>query len=356
MLLKGPPQDMPRGIEGGGFFTMLHRITLVAVLVLALASAASAGTLQDVQKDGFLKCGTHIENPGFSALDSNGKRVGFDVDFMRAVAAAVNVPEIKFVPLTSKERLPALQSGEIDLLIRTTTLTMSRDVKLGLDYTTTTLYDGQGMMVRKALGVKNAKELDGASICLQTGSTTELNIADYFRKHNMSYTPVVFDKQADVRKAYDAGRCDVHTTDVSGLAAQRSLMKNPAEHVILPEVISKEPLGPYVRQGDDQWGDIVRWAVWLTVAAEEKGITKTNVANMYANSKDPEVQRMLGKTGSLWTDLGLDTGAPVRVIKAVGNYGEIFERNLGPKTPLRLERGLNAQWTGGGLLYAPPFR
>lgn len=335
---------------------MLYRIGFVALLVLLLASFANAGTLQDVQKDKFLKCGTHIENPGFSALDSTGKRVGFDVDFMRAVAAAVNVPEIKFVPLTSKERLPALQSGEIDLLVRTTTLTTSRDVKLGLDFITTTLYDGQGMMVRKSSGIKNAKELDGASICLQTGSTTELNIADYFRKNNMSYTPVVFDKQADVRKAYDAGRCDVHTTDISGLAAQRSLMQNPGEHVILPQVISKEPLGPYVRQGDDQWEDVARWTVWLTIAAEEKGITKANVESKFASSKDPEVQRMLGKTGTLWTDLGLDAGAPVRVIKAVGNYGEIFERNLGPKTPLRMDRGLNAQWTDGGLLYAPPFR
>ncbi|WP_027179615.1 amino acid ABC transporter substrate-binding protein [Maridesulfovibrio bastinii] len=334
----------------------LRAISVSLVLMLLLASAASAGTLENVRKDGFLKCGTHIENPGFSSLDSNGKRVGFDVDFMRAVAAAVNVPEIKFVPLTSKERLPALQSGEVDLLARTTTLTMSRDVKLGLDFTVTTLYDGQGMMVRKSLGIKSAKELDGASVCLQTGSTTELNISDYFRKNGMKFTPVVFDKQADVRKAYDAGRCDVHTTDISGLAAQRSLMKDPSEHVILPEVISKEPLGPYVRQGDDQWEDIVRWTVWLTMSAEEKGITQANVEKMYAESKDPEVQRMLGKTGSLWTDLGLDEKAPIRIIKAVGNYGEIFERNLGPNTPLRLERGLNAQWTKGGLIYAPPFR
>ncbi len=332
------------------------RVSVVGLAVLLLASAASATTLENVKKDGFLKCGTHIENPGFSALDSNGKRVGFDVDFMSAVAAAVNVPEIKFVPLTSKERLPALQSGEVDLLARTTTLTMSRDVKLGLDFIITTLYDGQGMMVRKELGVKSAKELDGASICLQTGSTTELNISDYFRKNGMTFKPVVFDKQADVRKAYDAGRCDVHTTDISGLAAQRSLMKNPEDNIILPEVISKEPLGPYVRQGDDQWEDIVRWTVWLTIAAEEKGITQANVDDMFANSQDPEVQRMLGKTDTLWTDLGLDQGAPVRIIKAVGNYGEIFDRNLGPKTPLRMERGLNAQWTNGGLLYAPPFR
>lgn len=331
-------------------------VALTGLFVFAAATFANAGTLEDVQKDGFLKCGTHIENPGFSALDSNGERIGFDVDFCRAVGAAVNVPEIKYTALTSKERLPALQSGEIDLLSRTTTHTMSRDVKLGLDFTVTTLYDGQGMMVRKDLGVKSAKDLDGATICLQTGSTTELNISDYFRKHGMNFTPVVFDKQPDVRKAYDTGRCDVHTTDVSGLAAQRSLMEKPAEHVILPELISKEPLAPVVRQGDDQWADVVRWIIWLTQAAEEKGITAANVDKMFAESNDPEVQRMLGKTGSLWTDLGLDQAAPVRVIKLVGNYGEIFDRNLGPKTPLRLERGPNAQWIDGGLIYAPPFR
>ncbi|GFM33175.1 amino acid ABC transporter substrate-binding protein [Desulfovibrio subterraneus] len=331
-------------------------VALAAAGVLFASSAAQAGTLQDVQANGFLKCGTHIENPGFSALDSNGQRFGFDVDFCRAVGAAVNTPEIKYTPLTSKERLPALQSGEIDLLSRTTTYTMSRDANLGLDFTNITLYDGQGMMVRKSSGIKSAKELDGATICLQTGSTTELNISDYFRKNGMSFTPVVFDKQPDVRAAYDAGRCDVHTTDVSGLAAQRSLMQNPDDHVILPELISKEPLGPVVRHGDNQWADVVRWTVWLTMAAEEFGITADNVEKIYAESTDPEVQRMLGKTGTLWQDLGLDQGAPVRVLKTVGNYGQIFDRNLGANTPLRLERGPNEQWNKGGLIYVPPFR
>ncbi|KAF1074563.1 amino acid ABC transporter substrate-binding protein [Halodesulfovibrio sp. MK-HDV] len=244
--------------------------TLALVLAFVLtASCALASTLEDVTKRGYLKCGTHIENPGFSALDSSGKRLGFDVDFCRAVGAATNV-NVKYTPLTSKERLPALQSGEIDLLSRTTTQTMSRDTNLGLDFTVVTLYDGQGLMVRKELGITKASELDGATICLQTGSTTELNVADYFRKHNMKFTPVVFDKQPDVRKAYDTGRCDVHTTDVSGLAAQRSLMENPEEHIILPELISKEPLAPVVRHGDNQWGDIVRWTIWLTMAADEK--------------------------------------------------------------------------------------
>ncbi len=353
-----PWGDVPLISGEEDFFIM--RSFLISVSTVALLATAVAGvqaaTLKDVQKDGFLKCGTHIENPGFSALDSKGQRIGFDVDFCRAVAAAVNVPEVKYTALTSKERLPALQSGEVDLLSRTTTQTMSRDTQLGLDFTVTTLYDGQGMMVRKELGVKSAKELDGATVCLQTGSTTELNITDYFRKTGMKFTPVVFDKQPDVRKAYDSGRCDVHTTDISGLAAQRSLMENPKDHLILPEVISKEPLAPVVRHGDNQWADIVRWTIWLTMAAEEKGITSENVATMMAESKDPEVQRMLGKTGTLWTDLGLDAQAPIRVLKTVGNYGQIFERNLGPNTPLGLERGLNAQWTDGGLIYAPPFR
>lgn len=335
---------------------MRSLLLTVGGLVALSMSTAQAGTLQDVQQDGFLKCGTHIENPGFSALDSKGQRIGFDVDFCRAVGAAADVSEIKYTALTSKERLPALQSGEVDLLSRTTTLTMSRDTKLGLDFTVTTLYDGQGMMVRKDLGITDAKDLDGATVCLQTGSTTELNISDYFRKNNLEFTPVVFDKQPDVRKAYDTGRCDVHTTDISGLAAQRSLMENPAEHLILSELISKEPLGPVVRHGDNQWGDIVRWTIWLTMAAEEHGITAANVEQVYAESKDPETQRMLGKTGSLWADLGLDQGAPVRILKTVGNYGEIFERNLGENTPLRLERGFNAQWNDGGLIYAPPFR
>jgi len=330
--------------------------TLALVLAFVLtASCAFASTLEDVTKRGYLKCGTHIENPGFSALDSSGKRIGFDVDFCRAVGAATNV-DVKYTPLTSKERLPALQSGEIDLLSRTTTQTMSRDTNLGLDFTVVTLYDGQGLMVRKELGITKASELDGATICLQTGSTTELNVADYFRKHNMKFTPVVFDKQPDVRKAYDTGRCDVHTTDVSGLAAQRSLMEKPEEHIILPELISKEPLAPVVRHGDNQWGDIVRWTIWLTMAADEKGITAENVEQVAKETKDPEVQRMLGITGTLWNNLGLDKDAPIRIIKTVGNYGNIFDRNLGLNTPLRLERGYNNQWDKGGLIYAPPFR
>lgn len=330
--------------------------TFSLVLAFALtASCAFAATLGDVTKRGYLKCGTHIENPGFSTLNSSGERIGFDVDFCRAVGAATNV-DIKYTPLTSKERLPALQSGEIDLLSRSTTQTMNRDTNLGLDFTVVTLYDGQGLMVRKELGITSANELDGATICLQTGSTTELNVADYFRKHDMKFTPVVFDKQPDVRSAYNTGRCDVHTTDVSGLAAQRSLMENPEEHIILPELISKKPLAPVVRHGDNQWGDIVRWTIWLTMAADEKGITAENIELVAKATKDPEVKRMLGITGTLWQNLGLDKDAPIRIIKKVGNYGNIFDRNLGINTPLRLKRGYNNQWNKGGLIYAPPFR
>lgn len=331
-------------------------VSLLSLCMAAiLAGPASAATLDDVKAKGTLKCGVAPDNPGFSALDSKGKRIGFGVDFTTAVATAVGV-EPTFVPLTSKERLPALQSGEVDLLFKTTTWTMSRDTRLGLDFAATILYDGQGIMVRKELGIKSAKELDGASICLATGSTTELNISDYFRQNGMKFKPVVFEKQADVRKAYDAGRCDCHTTDVSGLAAQRSLMTNPAEHMILPEMISKEPLGMLTRHGDNQWNDIARWVINLTIAAEEKGITKANVAEIAKTSSDPEVQRMLGITGTLWTDLGLDKDAPIRVLQKVGNYGEIFNRNLGPDTPLGMNRGLNNLWNNGGILYSPPFR
>ncbi|WP_300673271.1 amino acid ABC transporter substrate-binding protein [Desulfoluna sp.] len=337
----------------------MKKLLSVSILSLCmaalLAGPASASTLNDVKAKGFLKCGVAPDNPGFSAVDSKGLRLGFGVDFTTAVATAVGV-EPKFVPLTSKERLPALQSGEIDLLFKTTTMTMSRDTRLGLDFAAIILYDGQGIMVRKELGIKSAKELDGASICLATGSTTELNISDYFRQNGMKFKPVVFEKQADVRKAYDANRCDCHTTDVSGLAAQRSLMTNPAEHMILPEMISKEPLGLVTRHGDNQWTDIARWVVNLTVTADEKGITQANVAEIAKTSKDPEVQRMLGVTGTLWTDLGLDKDAPIRVLQKVGNYNEIFNRNLGPDTPLGMPRGLNNLWNNGGILYAPPFR
>ena len=333
----------------------LGSLKLMMVASLMAALPAWAGTLDDVRTAGYVKCGVNPNNPGFSALDSKGQRIGFDIDFCTALAAAVNVKP-KFVPLTSKERLPALQSGEIDFLSRTTTWTMSRDTRMGLDFAATVLYDGQGFMVRKDPWVKSAKALDGASVCLATGTTTELNVADYFRKNNMTFKPVVFEKQEDVRKAYDAGRCDCHTTDISGLAAQRTLMTNPDEHLILPEVISKEPLAPLTRHGDDQWNDIARWVINTTIAAEENNITQANVDTVAKTTTNPEIKRMLGITGTLWQDMGLDKDAAIRVIKAVGNYGEIFERSLGRNTPLRMERGLNQLWSKGGILYTPPFR
>lgn len=333
---------------------------LIAVLtILAFAAVFSTqlwgATLDDVKRSGTLKCGVSGTLPGFASLNSRGQMVGFDVDFCKATAAALGV-KVKVVALTAKERFPALQSGEVDLLYRNTTWTMSRDVKLGFDFHGVNYYDGQGFMVRKSLGVKSAKELDGAAVCVDTGTTTELNLADYFRSNGMKYKPVVFEGADKTRAAYESGRCDVHTTDASGLAGQRSALKNPNDHMILPEIISKEPLGPVTRHGDNQWGDVVRWVLNAIVIAEEKGLTQGNVRSMARSSKDPEVQRMLGQTGSFGPDLGISKDWAVRAIAAVGNYGEIFERHVGVNTPLRLDRGQNALWNKGGLLYAPPVR
>lgn len=319
------------------------------------APLAFAGTLDDIKKRGEMRCGIAQQLPGFSYVDEKGTQSGFDVDFCRALAAGLGA-KVSFVPLSAKERFSSLQSGAIDVLFRNTTWTMSRDVKLGFDFQGVNYYDGQGFMVRKSLGVKSSKELNGASVCVNTGTTTELNLADYFRSNGMKYKAVLYEKAEDTRLAYEEGRCDVHTTDGSGLAAQRSAMKDPSAHMILPEIISKEPLGPLTRHGDNEWGDVVRWLLNVLIAAEEKGITAANVRSMARSSKDPEVQRMLGTTGSLGTDLGLSKSWAVRAISARGNYGEIFERNVGKNTPLALDRGLNAQWTDGGLLYAPPVR
>jgi general L-amino acid transport system substrate-binding protein len=322
---------------------------------IAFAPLAQAATLDDVKSRGELRCGVSGSLPGFAAPDSRGEMQGFDVDFCRALAAAIGV-KLRTLPSTAKERFPQLQSGEVDVLFRNTTWTMSRDVNLGFDFAGVNYYDGQGFMVRKSLGVKSARELDGAAVCVDTGTTTELNLADYFRTLGMKYKPVVFEGADNVRAAYDAGRCDVHTTDKSGLAGQRSALKNPAEHVILPETISKEPLGPVVRHGDSAWGDVVRWLLNALIVAEEKGITQANVARMASGSKDPEVQRLLGTTGTFGQDLGLSADWAVKAIHAVGNYGEIFTRNLGPSTPLNLDRGLNERWDKGGILFAPPVR
>jgi general L-amino acid transport system substrate-binding protein len=334
--------------------------SVAAVATLVVASAASAATLQDVQGRGQLVCG--VNGPtglaGFGIPDDKGNWTGLDVDVCRAVAAAVlgDATKVKYVPLGSKERFTALQSGEIDLLVRNSTWTFSRDTDLGLDFVQVNYYDGQGFMVRKELGVKSAKELSGATICVQTGTTTEKNLADYFRSNNMELKTVVFENADQTRQAYDEGRCDAYTTDASGLAAERTTLKNPADNVILPEIISKEPLGPAVRGGDTSWGDVVRWSFDVMLIAEEKGITQANVDEIKSSSQDPEVRRMLGVEDEMGKMMGVSNDWAYNIIKQVGNYGESFERNVGLKTPLGLARGLNELWSKVGLQYAPPIR
>ena len=320
---------------------------------------ASAGTLDDVKARGKLNCGVSTGVPGFEAPDANGVWQGFDVDVCRAVAAAaLNDPmAVEFVPTTGKTRFTALASGEIDMLSRVTTWTYSRDVDLKFEFVGVNYYDGQGFMVPKELGVTSAKELDGATVCIQTGTTTELNLADYFRVNNMAYEPVPIETQSEAQQQYLAGACDVYTTDASALASVRSSFADGSAHIILPEIISKEPLGPLVRHGDHEWGDVVRWSFNTMVAAEELGVTSANVAELAAAPGDnPEINRMLGTEGSLGEMLGLDADFAVRIISAVGNYGESFERHIGENTPIGLARGLNALWTQGGLQYSPPFR
>lgn len=319
--------------------------------------AASAATLDDVKAKGFVQCGVSQGLPGFSNPDAQGAWAGMDVDYCRAVAAAIfgDGNAVKFSPLSAKERFTALQSGEIDLLSRNTTWTMSRDTTLGLNFAGVNYYDGQGFLVRKSLGVKSALELSGASVCTNTGTTTELNVADYFRANKMEYEIVAFEKADEVIAAYGAGRCDVFTTDQSGLYAERLKLANPDEHLVLPEIISKEPLGPVVRQGDDQWFNLVKWTHFALINAEELGITQANVDEMLS-SANPEVKRVLGVDGDFGKSLGLENDWVVKIIKAVGNYGEIFDRNVGPNTELKIARGKNALWSQGGLQYAPPIR
>ncbi|OAB54971.1 amino acid ABC transporter substrate-binding protein [Phormidium willei BDU 130791] len=330
----------------------------VAVGALAVgAGAASAQTLEDVKERGVLNCGASTGIAGFSNPNDQGEWEGFDIDFCRAVAAAIfgDPDKTSFTPLSPKERFTALQSGEIDLLPRNTTWTLTRDVNLGFEFVGVNYYDGQGFMVRRDLGVNSALELDGASVCIQTGTTTELNLADYFRTNGMDFEPVTVDTSDQAREAYTAGRCDVYTTDASGLAAQRSSMSDPSAHKVLPEIISKEPLGPLVRHGDNQWGDIARWVLNAIIAAEELGVTSENIDEMM-DAENPEIRRLVGVEGGLGEMLGLSNDFAYNAIKMVGNYGEIFERNIGVNTPLGLERGLNAQWKDGGILYAMPFR
>ncbi|SLN26098.1 General L-amino acid-binding periplasmic protein AapJ precursor [Roseovarius gaetbuli] len=339
---------------------MKKTVFLGALTVAGLAAgAAAAGTLDDVKARGKLNCGVTTGLVGFAAPDANGVWEGFDVGVCRAVAAAVlgDATAVEFVPTTGKTRFTALASGEIDMLARNTTWTFSRDTDLKFDFVGVNYYDGQGFMVPKALGVTSAKDLNGATVCIQTGTTTELNLADFFRKNNMEYEPVPIETNAEGQQQYLAGACDTYTTDASGLASTRAAFENPTEHVILPEIISKEPLGPLVRHGDNEWGDIARWTLNALIAAEELGITSANVAELGAAAGgSPEVNRILGTEGNLGEMIGLDAQWAMRAIAAGGNYGELFEKNIGEKTPIGLARGLNAQWTDGGILYTPPFR
>ncbi|MBY5931409.1 amino acid ABC transporter substrate-binding protein [Tateyamaria omphalii] len=322
------------------------------------AGAAAAGTLDDVKARGTLNCGVATGLVGFATPDANGEWQGFDVAVCRAVAAAVlgDATAVEFVPTTGKTRFTALASGEIDMLARNTTWTFSRDVDLKFTFVGVNYYDGQGFMVPKDLGVSSAKELDGATVCIQTGTTTELNLADFFRVNGISYEPVPIETNAEAQQQYLAGACDVYTTDASGLAATRAAFEAPGDHVLLPEIISKEPLGPLVRHGDNEWGDVVRWTLNALISAEELGITSTNISEMGAGTNNPEINRILGTEGTLGEMLGLDADWAMKAITAGGNYGEIFEKNIGESTPIGLARGLNAQWTDGGLLYSPPFR
>jgi len=321
------------------------------------ATQAYADTLDDVRAKDYVQCGVTGGVAGFSAPDANNVWAGLEVDFCRAVAAAVfnDADKVRYTPLTSQERFAALSAGEIDILSRTTTWTMSRDTDLGITFVGVMYYDGQGFMVREADGISSALELSGAAICIESGTTTELNAADYFAANNLEFNTVVFVDQDEVVKAYEDGRCDVYTTDSSALASERSRLANPADHIILPEIISKEPLGPVVRQGDDRWLKINRWAYYALLEAEELGVTSANIDEMLG-SDNPAIKRLLGVEGDFGAPIGLSKDWAYQIIKLVGNYGEVYDRNVGPATPIGLERGLNALWTNGGLQYAMPIR
>ena len=338
---------------------MNKSVFLGTLAAAALVSGmASATTLEDVKARGELICGSNTGLTGFGAPDANGEYQGFDAALCKALAAAVlgDATKVKFVPTTGETRFTALASGEVDLLARNSTWTYSRDSDLKFDFVAVNYYDGQGFMVKKDLGVSSAKELDGATICIQTGTTTELNLADFFKSNNITYTPVTVADDSEAQRQYSAGACDAFTTDASGLAATRATLPDADNHIILPEIISKEPLGPVVRHGDNQWGDIVRWTFFALLIAEEKGITKANLEEVAASSTDPEVKRLLGLEGEMGAMLGLDNNWAKNAIMVGGNYGEIFEANIGASTPIGLARGLNALWTQGGLQYAPPIR
>lgn len=334
--------------------------TVVAALGAVLAAPAHAGkTLDAIKARGQVVCGVNTGLAGFGAADSNGKWTGLDVDVCRAVAAAVlgDGEKVKYVPLNAQARFTALQSGEIDVLSRNTTFTLTRDASLGLTQTAVTYYDGQGFMVPVKSKLKSAKQLKGQTVCVQSGTTTEKNLTDYSKANSLNIKPIVFEKLEAAEGAYFAGRCVAYTTDASGLASTRNkVAKNPADHIILPELISKEPLGPMVRRGDDEWTTIVKWTIYGLLEAEEAGVTSANVDELKSSSKDPVIGRLLGSTEDTGKLLGLDKEWLARAVKTTGNYGEIFERNVGPKSSLQLPRGLNNLWNKGGVQYAPPVR
>jgi general L-amino acid transport system substrate-binding protein len=336
--------------------SVLTSIICAAALGFA-ASSADAQTLTTVKTRGALNCGSNPGLAGFGLPDAQGNWTGLDVDVCRAIAAAIfdDPTKVKFVPLTAKDRFTALQSGEVDVLVRNTTWTSSRDTSLGLNFTGVDYYDGQGFMVRKALKVNSALELSDAAVCVQQGTTTELNLADYFRANKMKLKTVTFATSDEAVKAYDAGRCDAYTTDASGLYSERLRLANSNDHVVLPEIISKEPLGPAVRHGDDQWFDIVKWVLYAMIIAEEQGLMQKNISEALG-SDNPDIKKFVGTEGNYGEQLGLTKDWAVRIVKHVGNYGEVFERNVGQGSPLKIQRGLNALWTKGGIQYAPPIR
>lgn len=335
----------------------MRKLILLGALMGA-AGAAEAGTLDDIKAQGVLKCGVNSGLVGFASQDDNGDWHGFDVGLCRAVAAAVlgDPTAVSFVPTTAKSRFTALLSGEIDLLARNTTWSMSADVDLKLEFAGINYYDGQGFMVPKGSGISSAKELNGKSVCVQLDTTTAPNLSEFFSRNNIDYDAIEIESSAEAQALYLEGACDVYTTDASGLAAIRATFEAPGDHALLPEIISKEPLGPVVRHDDNEWGDVVRWTLNALIAAEEMGVTSANIDELVAGTNNPEVNRLLGTEGILGEMLGLEANWAVNAIKAGGNYGELFERNIGENTPIGLSRGLNAQWTDGGLLYSPPFR
>ena len=330
---------------------------LLGLALCAGTTMAEAGTLDTVKSRGQLICGANTALAGFGIPDSSGAWTGLDVDFCRAVAAAVlgDATKVKFIPLNAKDRFTALQSGEIDVLARNSTWTSSRDATLGIMFAATNFYDGQGFMVRKKANVSSAKELDGASICVQQGTTTELNLADYFRTNGLKYDSVAFQDEDVALKAFESGRCDAFTTDSSGLYAERLRLTNPDDYAVLPDIISKEPLAPATRQGDDQWFNIVKWTHFAMLDAEEAGVTSKNVDDML-KSQNPDIRRLLGVEGDQGKGFGLDNKWAYNIVKMVGNYGEVFEKNVGESSPLKIKRGLNALWNKGGLQYGPPIR